>query len=396
MKGVLEGVRVLDFGRYIAGPFCTTLLGDFGADVIRIEKLEGSEDRYVWPLGETSDTEGAYFLHFARNKRCMTLNPASEQGREIVRRLVRDADVVVANMPQDALVKLGLDYATLSGINPRIILAAPSAFGSTGPYAKRLGFDGVAQAMSGEMHVTGHPGEPMKSYVPYVDFGTAMLSAYGIALAILDRERTGLGQEVSGSLLATALTMAGSIVVEQSATGINREGTGNRAPNSGPADTLRTRDGWILVHCVGRGLFKRWAMLMGEDHWLEDPRFMTDQDRGDNGEVLSERMAAWCAERTTEEALAALEEARIPCGPVYSPQQVLDDPHVRETGLLKSTSYPGISDKALIPDTPIRLSRTPGGIRSPAPELGADTDDILTSLGYEDDEIAAFHRDGVV
>lgn len=203
MSEILKGVRVLDFGRYIAGPFCATLLADLGADVIRIEKPKGGEDRYTVPISENG--EGAYHVQIARNKRGMTLSLSSEEGREIVRRLVETADVVIANLPFPALKKLGLDYETLSEIKPDIILTTGSAFGSTGPYAARGGFDTVAQAMSGSMYLNGTPGAPAKSFAPYCDFGTAALSAFGTLAALIHKSKTGEGQIVEGTLLGTAL-----------------------------------------------------------------------------------------------------------------------------------------------------------------------------------------------
>jgi len=179
---VLEGIRILDFGRYIAGPFCGMLLADMGAEVIRIEKIDGSEDRYTIPVGEGADGEysvGAMFLQMNRNKLGLTLNPMKPQGREIVRKLVATADVVIANLPAPTLKTMGLDYESLSTIKPDIILTAVSAFGSTGPYSDRVGFDGVAAAMSGMMHLTGNPDKPMKAYTPWVDYGTASGAAFG-------------------------------------------------------------------------------------------------------------------------------------------------------------------------------------------------------------------------
>src|SRR5690606_19651344 len=198
MSKVLEGIRVLDFGRYIAGPFCASLLGDLGAEVIRIEKVDGSEDRFLSPVSESGD--GALFMQMGRNKLGMTLNPMKAEGREIVRRLVATADVVVANLPPDTLQAMGLDYESLKAVKPDIILTMISAFGSDGPYANRVGFDGLGQAMSGAMYMSGTPEQPVKSYAPFIDFGTASLSAAGTLAALYERQRTGRGQVVEASL----------------------------------------------------------------------------------------------------------------------------------------------------------------------------------------------------
>ena len=291
---ILEGLRVLDFGRYIAGPFCGALLGDLGADVIRIEKVDGSEDRYTAPV--TDDGQGSGFMALNRNKRGMTLNPRKPGGQDILRRLVATADVVIANLPPDTLESMGLDYASLTAVKPDIILTTTTAFGVGGPYGNRVGFDGVAQAMSGNMHLTGYEDEPMRNYFPYVDYTTASLNTMATLAAVIHRMNTGEGQHVQGCLLASALTVANGTLIEQSILDNNRVATGNRGQTAAPIDVFRTTDGWILVQVVGNPLFERWAKLMGEAHWLTDPRYSTDEARGDNAVDISERMTRWTAD----------------------------------------------------------------------------------------------------
>ena len=391
---ILQDLRVLDFGRYIAGPFCGALLGDLGADVIRIEKVDGSEDRYTAPV--TADGQGSGFMALNRNKRGMTLNPRKPGGQDILRRLVATTDVVIANLPPDTLESMGLDYASLTTVKPDIILTTTTAFGVGGPYGNRVGFDGVAQAMSGNMHLTGYPDEPMKNYFPYVDYTTASLNTMATLAAIIHRMNTGEGQHVQGSLLGAALTVANGTLIEQSILDNNRLATGNRGQTAAPIDVFRTTDGWILVQVVGNPLFERWAKLMGEAHWLTDPRYATDEARGDNAADISERMARWTAERSTAEATARLAEARIPCGEVLTPAETLRNEQVVGRRFLEPVDYPGLPHPAPVGRMPVDFSTADTGIRRRAPTLGEHTDEILEELGYDPSDIADFRSDRVV
>jgi crotonobetainyl-CoA:carnitine CoA-transferase CaiB-like acyl-CoA transferase len=394
MPGVLEGVRVLDFGRYIAGPYCAALLAEFGARVIRIEKRGGSEDRYQAPVAATG--EGGLFLQMNRNKLGMTLDPMKPEGQEIVTRLVKSADVVIANLPPNTLAAMKLDYDSLKAVKPDIILTTVSAYGRGGPLSERVGFDGIGQVMSGAVYMTGQEDEPYRAQVPWVDFGTALHCAFGTMAALMERDKTGAGQIVEGALLATAVTLTNALLIEQAVIKPDRRPTGNRSQTAGPADIFRTRDGFIIAQVIGQPLFKRWATLMGEPHWLTDERFKDDISRGDHGEIISARMARWCAGRTSAEALDILGQARIPAGPVHKPQQTLDDPHINAVGFFQPTDFPGMAKPAPLAKVPVRLSATPGAIRRRAPTLGEHTDEIMAELGYDAEAIAALRRKGVI
>jgi crotonobetainyl-CoA:carnitine CoA-transferase CaiB-like acyl-CoA transferase len=328
----------------------------------------------------------------ARNKKGLTLNPMKAEGREVLRRLVKTADVVVANLPLPTLQQMGIDYESLKSIKPGIILTMISAFGADGPYRDRVGFDMIAQAMTGAMHLSGPEGQPIRTQVPYVDYGTAVLSAFGTVAALLERQKSGRGQMVESSLYSTGLAFMSAFLIEQGTVAPDRGGQGNRGYHAAPVDTYHCQDGHIMVATVGMPLFERWVRLMGEPHWLDDPRFQTDQGRADHSALISERMQRWCAGLTTADALAALEQARIPAGPVLSPQQALDDPHAAARKLFKPVEYPGLPTPAPLVDTPVRLSATPGGIRHRPPMLGEHTDAILGELGFSTAEIAGMRE----
>ena len=394
MSEILEGVKVLDFGRYIAGPFCGALLADYGAEVIRIERVNGSEDRFVTPV--TEDGQGAMFLQLNRNKLGLTLNPTKEKGKEIIKKLVERSDIVIANLPEQTLKSMSLDYERLKVINPGIILTSNTAFGTSGPYAERVGFDGVAQAMSGAMDMTGDPDQPTKAYAPYVDFCSASLAAFGTVLAYLEKLKTGRGQRVQTSLLQTALTTTNNLLIEQELLDINRIASMNRAQTSGPSDTFQTKDGWILVQTVGQPLFERWVNLMGEEEWLDDERFKDDLSRGDNGHLISERMSEWCAERTSKEAIDELEKSRIPVGEVLRAQETLKERHIVEKGSFVKLSYPTLKEEYSVVGPAIELSENPGKIKHRSPELGEHNQQILMELGYTQEEINQLKRDRII
>jgi crotonobetainyl-CoA:carnitine CoA-transferase CaiB-like acyl-CoA transferase len=394
MPGPLEGIRVIDFGRFIAGPYCAMLLADFGADVIRVERREGGEDRKLGPVTESG--EGGLFLNCNRNKRGITLDLSHSSAAEVVRRLVRSADILVVNLPLAVMKKLHLDYDSVRDEKKDIILVMASAFGPDGPYADRLGFDGVAQAMSGAMSLTGFPGPPVRSLVSWADYGTALHGAFGAMTALYHRQKTGQGQLIDVSLLATGVTFMTPLFAELKTRGIHRKQLGNTAYYAAPSDVYKTQDGWIIVPTVGGPMFKRWARLIGREDFIDDPRFRDDISRGNNAGAINEAMSDWCSQRTREQAIAELERARVPCGPCYELDEVLADPQVASRKLLQEVEYPGGTKPVPIASTPVRLSDIPVASCRRAPTLGEHTDEVLSEIGFTVSEIAALRNAGAI
>ena len=390
----LAGIRVIDFGRFIAGPYCAMLLADMGADVIRVDRRNGSEDRYIAAITESG--EGGGFLSLNRNKRSLTLDTSKPESEEVIKRLVRGADVVVANLPMNVLKSMRLDYESLKATKPDIILARISTFGPDGPYANRVGFDTVAQAMSGAMSLTGFPGAPVRGIVPFADFGTALHTVFGVMVALYHRLQTGEGQIVDGSLLSTSIAFVQGLLAERHVLGIERLQLGNASFYAAPSDAYKTKDGWIVVSAVGNDMFARWARLVGHEDFITDARFATDQLRADNREAITEAMNAWLATRTTQEAILELAKARVPAGPVLELDQVLEDPQVKARELLRYVDHVGAAKPVPLADTAVQLSATPGGIRQRAAALGEHTDEVLLEIGYSENEISALRAAEVV
>lgn len=391
---LLSGIRVLDIGRFIAGPYCAALLGDLGADVIRIERVEGGEDRRVPPVADTGD--GGLYLQMNRNKRGMTLDLAHAEGRRVMRRLVEGADVLVANLPPATLRQLGLDWDTVSALNPRLVLAVVTAYGPGGRLSAQPGFDSIGQAMSGAMFMSGQPDAPARWSAPYVDVSTAQALAFGTLAALWSRERSGSGQLVEGALLHSALVPMNPVLIEQAIRAPNRVPQGARGFTAAPSDLFRAADGWLVVATIGQPMFERWCAVVGRPELVDDPRLRDDQARGDHSAAVSAVMAEWCAPRPRDEVLAALAAAKIPAAPVLSPQQALDEPHIRDAGQLVDRPIAGSTQRAPIAPHPVTMSADAPQFFRPAPALGEHTREILAEIGCDDAEIARLRALGVV
>lgn len=383
---VLEGIKVLDLGRYISGPYCAALLAEYGADVIRVDRVGGSEDRFILPVSE--EGEGAQFLQVNRNKRSISLEIDKPQGKEVLHELIRRSDVVIANMPPRTLASLGLDYGSLRRIRADVILTASTAFGTAPAVRDRVAFDGVGQCISGAVHLAGTPDQPVKAMVPVVDFATALSCALGTVMALYERKSSGMGQEVGASLLQTALNFSSAALIEEAVLHVDRKATLNRAPHYAPSDIFRAKDGWLITQVIGPTMFKRWARMVGKPELADDPRFQDDLERGKHGALFSDLMTQWCGQFTRAEALARLEDARIPAGQVNSPREVLQDETIRATEPFHLLEYPGVTEQVPLVKAPVFLSRTPGSIERRPPRPGEHTEEVLREIGYTSEQIA--------
>ena len=391
----LQGIRVIDFSQILAGPFCTMLLADMGADVVKVEKPNGGDDtrRYGPPFIEG---ESAAFLTLNRNKRSIVLDLKSEQGLGVVRRMLADADVMLHNFRPGVVERMGLGYADVSALNPAIVYCAVSGFGATGPYSQRAGFDLVAQGMSGLMSINGFPdAPPAKVGVPMADLNTGMFCAYGILTAYINRLATGKGQHVDASLLESGMAYTLYESATYFATGEVAGPLGSAHRMIAPYQAFATQDGYINIGAANQNNWERMCRAVGRDDLLDDARFASNPERMVNIQSLTPIMEETFRTQTTAHWVDVLERAGVPCGPIYNIEQVYADPHVQSRDMAVELQHPkagGIRNIGVA----VKLSDTPGSVRTPAPLLGQHTDDVLTEFGYTDADIAALRQSGAL
>ena len=393
--GPLEGISVVDFSQILAGPFCTMLLADMGAEVIKVERPNGGDDtrRFGPPF---INGEGAAFMTLNRNKRSIVIDMKNEQGVEIAKKLVADADVLVQNFRPGVLERLGLGYEAVKAINSALVYCTISGFGITGPYKSKGGFDLVAQGMSGLMSITGFPGSPpAKVGVPIADFNTGLYSAYAILSAYINRLKTGKGQHIDASLVESAIAYTLYESATYFATGEVSGPLGSAHRMIAPYQAFGTSDGYVNIGAANQANWERMCKAVGRDELLEDDRFTTNADRMAHIEELTTIMEQTFATRTTTEWVATLEEAGVPCGPIYDIKQVYDDPQVKAREMEVEVEH-SVAGRIKNIGVPVKLSDTPGSIRFAAPALGQHTDEILGELGLSVDEIANMHESGAV
>ncbi|HUY19479.1 MAG TPA: CoA transferase [Candidatus Binataceae bacterium] len=378
MEKILDGIRVLDFGRYIAAPFCCQILADMGAEVIRVERPGGEPDRQRGPFA--GDGQSLYFATLNRNKQAITLKQNTARGREVLGELVKHCDVLVHNQPRERLRELGLEYERLAALNPRLVYLAISGFGATGPYASDPAFDSIVQALSGAAVMTGFGDAPTLSHVPWVDFGTALYGALGVMLALFGRERSGRGREVELALLNTGLSFVGAygVFAEAAINGIVRRAVGNNMIY-GVGGMFRCADGALMVCTFGDALFARLCRVIGRPELLEDPALKSDIARYEHRDRINQAVQAWIGGRTMVEARRVLAAAGVPAGEVESVDHALKHPQVVASGMLTSIDQPGIGEIPVAASA-LRFDGSTPEIERPAPAIGEHNDTVYDRL----------------
>lgn len=396
MPGPLEGIRVLDLSRVLAGPFCTMILGDLGADVIKVEQPGSGDDTRQWGP-PWAGGESAYYLCVNRNKRSLTLNLKHERGREILVELARDCDVVVENFRVGMLDRLGIGYQALSASYPQLIWCSITGYGLDGPYAERAGYDFVAQGEGGLMSITGEPdGEPMKVGVAIVDLFTGLYAATAILAALHARALTGRGQLIDVALLPATVAMLANVGSNYLISGQVPKRYGNAHPNIVPYQTFRARDGWITVAVGNDRQFRLLCRILGKEELADDPRFATNPQRVAHRDELIPLLQGVFETRDADDWLAAMIEAGIPCGPINTLDRVFSHPQVLHRGMVVELPHP-TAGLVRLTGPPFILSETPAAVRSHPPLLGEHTEEILRDrLGLSAEEIARLREEGVI
>jgi crotonobetainyl-CoA:carnitine CoA-transferase CaiB-like acyl-CoA transferase len=377
----LAGLRILELTQVMAGPFCGQVLADMGADVVKVEPPEGD------PTRESLGT--AAFLAVNRNKRSLALDLKTAEHQAVLHRLVTETDVVLENYRPGVAARLGADWDTLCELNPRLIYASVSGFGQTGPYAQRPGYDLIAQGLAGVMSVTGEPGgEPVKCGIPISDLSAGLFCAVAILSAVVARERTGRGQRIDTSLFEAALALSVWESAELWGTGHVPQPLGSAHRLTAPYQALRTRDGHITVGANTQRLWRRLCDAIDRPELAADGRFATNDARMANRAELASELEAALAARSTDEWVAVLGEAGVPCGPIHDYRQVFEDPHTQARGMQVRVTHPVEGETSAL-GIPVKLSETPGSVRRPAPLPGEHTAEVLREAGFSDEEIAA-------
>jgi len=395
MPGPLTGVRVLDLTRALAGPYCSMMLGDMGADVLKVEMPKTGDDTRAWGPPFINGESG-YFLSVNRNKKGMTLNLKDTRGKEILAKLMARADVVLQNFSPGTLEKLGFPYERMKALNPRLVYCAISGFGQTGPSAGKAGYDQILQGLGGLMSLTGPVGgPPIKLGVPIADIGSGMFAAYAVMVALFHRERTGRGQMIDTSLLDGQVALLTFQAQRYFLSGEAPGWGGNCHPLIAPYELFKTKDSYINVAVGNDSLWARFGQSLGLEQYVNDPRFKTNPDRLANRDALIAIIEERFSRSTTAEITALLDGVGVPSGAVHNLAEVFADPQVAHLGLEQVMQHPTVGELHQT-GIPYRFSESRGGLRLPPPLLGQHTDEVLQDLGYAEEDIARLRQEGVV
>lgn len=394
MEKALDGVRVLDLTRVLAGPYASMILGDLGADIIKIENTQGGDDSRGF--GPFVNGESVYFISLNRNKKSLSLNLKTEEGKEIFLKLVKDADIVLENFRPGTMEKLGLGYEELEKINPGLIYAATSGFGHTGPYSGKAAYDLIVQGMGGIMSLTGEPeGPPTRVGASVGDITSGLFTTIGILAALNKRKETGKGQKVDVSMLDCQVAILENAIARYAVSGTSPKPTGNRHPSITPFSVFKALDGYVIVAAGNDTLWKKWCSTVGRVDLAEDVRFNTNGHRTDNWDALEPIMNEIISHKGVEEWLSIFEEAGIPASPINDVEKVVEHPQVQARDMIVHQDHP-IAGRIMMPGIPIKLSKNPGSIDEPAPLLGQHNEMILRQLGYTQEEMERLEEKGVI
>ncbi len=396
VKGALTNLKVLDLTRVLAGPFCTMMLADMGADVIKIEQAGKGDDTRA--MGPFQNGESAYYMNLNRNKRGMSLNLKDPRGKELFLEMVKKADIVTENFRPGTMEKLGIGYEDLKKVNPGIIYAAISGFGHTGPYKMRPGYDIIAQAMSGLMSTTGWPGgEPTRTGTAMGDILAGLSCAIGILAAVNSRNLSGMGQKVDVALVDSAVASLEIINMIYLVEGRVPQRIGNRYESTYPYDSFKASDGSLVIGAGNDKLWQNFCVAMGKPELAEAPEYIKVQDRIERHEELKTIIEEWTMKRTVQEVLDLVNEAGVPCAPIMTIDKIVKDPHIAEAREMFVNTHHPVAGDLTVTGSHIKLSGTPASIRTPAPLLGQHNANILGELlGLDEEKVKELEGDGVL
>ena len=393
--GPLAGIKVVELGQLIAGPYAGRLLAEFGASVVKIEPPGIGDPLRKWRVMH-GDTSLWWYLQ-ARNKRSVTADLKTPEGQEIVRRLVQDADILIENFRPGALEKWGLGWEALSTINPKLVMLRISGYGQTGPYSQRPGFGVIGEAMGGIRYTTGSPDRaPSRTGISIGDTLSSLYGVMGALMSVIHVVRNGgNGQVVDVALTESVLSVMESLVPEYGLAGTIRERSGGALPGIAPTDAYPCTDGYVLIAGNGDSIFRRLMAKIGREDLGEDPRLARNDGRVANIEAIDAAIGAWTEQRSVADVIEAMNEASVPVGRIYNAADIVDDPHYRARDMVLDAALPDGTSMP-VPGIAPKLSATPGAIRSLGPALGQHTDEVLAEIGYEGTEIAAMRQKGIV